>query len=250
MAHAPNLKHEPNGHQEHHEGLEAFGQVEHWIFDLDNTLYPRHSNLHDQMDQRMTSYLANLLGMERDAARVQQKEFYKTYGTTLRGLMVEHGITPDDFLEYVHDLDHSVLEPDPKLDSMLAALPGHVYVFTNGTKKHAEAVLERLGVSTPFREIFDLVAADLLPKPNQGTYDKFINQTGIDPKKSAMFEDLSRNLTVPHAMGMITTLITPRGTAELFHEDWEFEGREDNHVRYVTDHLADFLEDVLAAIKP
>lgn len=250
MAHTANSNHTPNGHSEHHEGLEAFGRVEHWIFDLDNTLYPRHSNLHEQMDQRMTAYLADLLDLEHTAARTRQKHFYKNYGTTLRGLMVEHGITPDDFLEYVHDLDHSVLEPDPKLDQMIATLPGHAYVFTNGTKKHAEKVLERLGVSAPFRDVFDIVSADLMPKPSQITYDKFIAQTGIDPTRAAMFEDLSRNLTVPHAMGMITTLITPRGTADLFHEDWEFEGRDDNHVRYVTDHLADFLEAVLGAINP
>lgn len=247
MAHSANTNHQPNGHAEQHEGLEAFGHVEHWIFDLDNTLYPRHSNLFMQMDEKMTAYLANLLGLEREEARARQKHFYRTYGTTLRGLMVEHGITPDDFLDYVHDLDHSVLEPDPKLDAMIAALPGHAYVFTNGTKKHAEAVLARLGVSSPFRHVFDILSADLLPKPARGTYEKFIAETGIDPTRAAMFEDLTRNLAVPHQMGMITTLITPRGTADLFHEDWELEGRSDNHVRYVTDHLADFLEAVLAA---
>ncbi|MBV6658040.1 MAG: pyrimidine 5'-nucleotidase [Devosiaceae bacterium] len=240
--------HDTRQAREAHEGLEAFARVEHWIFDLDNTLYPRHSNLHEQMDKRMTAYLSKLLDLPHDAARTQQKHYYKTYGTTLRGLMVEHGITPDDFLDYVHDLDHSVLEPDPKLDAMIAALPGHAYVFTNGTKKHAEAVLERLGVSTPFRHVFDIVSADLIPKPSQLTYERFLGETGIEPTRAAMFEDLTRNLKVPHELGMITTLITPRGTADMFHEDWELEGRDDNHVRYVTDHLADFLEDVLAAI--
>lgn len=230
---------------EHHEGLAAFGRVEHWIFDLDNTLYPHHSNLFAQMDAKMTSYLSRLLGMERDEARKLQKEYYKNYGTTLRGLMVEQNITPDDFLDYVHDIDHSILEPDPKLNAMLSALPGHVYVFTNGTKKHAQAVLDRLGVSIEFRDVFDIVSADLVPKPEGSTYDKFLAQTGIDPSSAAMFEDLSRNLKVPHDRGMLTTLIVPRGTRELFHEDWELEGREDNHVHYVTDHLADFLEDII-----
>ncbi|MEM1288080.1 MAG: pyrimidine 5'-nucleotidase [Pseudomonadota bacterium] len=231
-----------------HAHLDRFKPVEHWVFDLDNTLYPHHSNLFEQIDHKMTSYLSKLLGLEKIEARKVQKHYYKTYGTTLRGLMVENGITPDDFLDYVHDIDHSVLEPDPKLDEMIAALPGHAYVFTNGTKKHAEAVLERLGVSTEFRHVFDIVSADLIPKPNRATYETFLNETGIDPNRAAMFEDLTRNLKAPHELGMLTTLVAPRGTAELFHEDWELEGRDDNHVHYVTDHLADFLEDVLNAI--
>ncbi|MGD1888318.1 MAG: pyrimidine 5'-nucleotidase [Cohaesibacteraceae bacterium] len=228
--------------------LEPFARVEHWIFDLDNTLYPRHSNLFEQIDDKMTSYLSRLLGLERAEARQVQKDYYKNYGTTLRGLMVEKGITPDDFLDYVHDIDHSVLEPDPRLDAVIQALPGEKYVFTNGTKKHAEAVLERLGVSTEFRHVFDIVAADLLPKPNGETYERFLNVTGIEPSRAAMFEDLSRYLLEPHKRGMLTTLIVPRGTGEMFHEEWELEGRHDNHVHYVTDHLADFLDDVLRAM--
>jgi putative hydrolase of the HAD superfamily len=233
---------------EEHTGLEAFAQVEHWIFDLDNTLYPHHSNLFAQIDEKMTMYLSKLMELEKEEARVVQKTYYRTYGTTMRGLMVEQGITPDDFLDFVHDIDHSVLEPDPKLNSMIEGLPGHKYVFTNGTEKHARAVLDRLGVSTDFQHIFDIVSADLIPKPNGATYDKFLELTGIEPTKAAMFEDLSRNLKVPHERGMLTTLIVPRGTREVFHEDWELEGRDDNHVLYVTDHLADFLEDIRAAI--
>jgi putative hydrolase of the HAD superfamily len=103
-------------------------------------------------------------------------------------------------------------------------------------------------VSTEFQHIFDIVSADLIPKPNGATYDKFLELTGIEPTKAAMFEDLSRNLKVPHERGMLTTLIVPRGTREVFHEDWELEGRDDNHVRYVTDHLADFLEDIRTTI--
>ncbi|MEM6712811.1 MAG: pyrimidine 5'-nucleotidase [Pseudomonadota bacterium] len=232
---------------ERHTGLEAFSRVEHWVFDLDNTLYPHHSNLFAQMDKKMTAYLAKLLGLEHDEAQKVQKSYYNTYGTTLRGLMVENGITPDDFLEYVHDIDHSVLEPDPKLDAVLEALPGHKYVFTNGTKKHAEAVLERLGVSVEFQHIFDIVSADLIPKPNDEPYEKFLSETGIDPIKAAMFEDMSKNLRVPHKQGMLTTLIVPRGTRDLFHEEWELE-EENNHVGYVTDHLCVFLEDVLSMI--
>lgn len=234
---------------EEHADLDAFARVEHWIFDLDNTLYPHHSNLFAQIDEKMTAYLSKLLELGKDEARKVQKDYYRTYGTTMRGLMVEQGITPDDFLDFVHDIDHSVLEPDPKLNDIIAELPGHKYVFTNGTKKHAEAVLERLGISTPFRHVFDIVSAELIPKPNGETYDKFFNATGVDPKRAAMFEDLSRNLKVPDERGMLTTLIVPRGTREVFHEEWELEGRDDNHVHYVTDHIADFLEDVQAAIK-
>ncbi|RAI04094.1 pyrimidine 5'-nucleotidase [Acuticoccus sediminis] len=224
--------------------LAPFASVDTWIFDLDNTLYPPHTDLFAQVDQKMSEFVAQLLDMEREAARALQKDYYKRYGTTLRGLMVEHGINPDGFLEFVHDIDHSKIEANPRLSAAIEALPGRRFIMTNGTTAHALAIAQRLGVHGHFEDIFDIVAADLIPKPHADTYNRFWDKHGIDPTRAAMFEDLSRNLAVPHARGMRTVLVVPEGTREVFRESWEMEGQNAPHVEYVTDDLTGFLERV------
>jgi putative hydrolase of the HAD superfamily len=223
-----------------------FDAIDAWVFDLDNTLYPRHANLYQQVDTRIREYVQRLLNLAPDDAQRLQKDYYRRYGTTLRGLMVEHDILPDDFLEYVHDIDHTPVEPDPRLAAAIKRLPGRKFILTNGSRPHAEKVAARLGVTDHFEDIFDIVRARLLPKPNRETYDRFLTTTGVDPKSAAMFEDLARNLAVPHALGMITVLVVPSGIGEVFHEAWEMEGRDAAHVDFLTDDLAGFLERLLA----
>ncbi|WP_420391559.1 pyrimidine 5'-nucleotidase [Acuticoccus sp.] len=225
--------------------LTAFADVDTWIFDLDNTLYPAHADLFAQVDKRMGDYVAKLLDLEREAAHTLQKDYYRRYGTTLRGLMMEHGINPDGFLEFVHDIDHSKVEANPRLADAIHALPGRHFIMTNGTVAHAKAIAERLGIHDHFEDIFDIVAADLVPKPHADTYDRFWDLHNIDPTRAAMFEDLSRNLVVPSERGMRTVLVVPEGTREVFREAWELEGRSAPHVQYVTDDLAGFLERIL-----
>jgi putative hydrolase of the HAD superfamily len=227
--------------------LGRFGVVDAWVFDLDNTLYPRHINLFSQVDKRIREYVARLLDLSPEEAQKVQKAYYQRYGTTLRGLMEEHGIQPDDFLEYVHDIDHSPVTPDVRLGGAIERLPGRKFILTNGSRAHAENVAERLGITRHFEDIFDIVRSELLPKPNAQTYDRFVAATGIAPGRAAMFEDLARNLAVPHALGMATVLVAPSGTREVLTEDWEMEGRDAPHVDFVTDNLAQFLEDVLDA---
>jgi len=228
--------------------LRRFAAIEAWIFDLDNTLYPRHTNLFMQVDQRIREYVQRLLDLGPVEAQRVQKDYYRRYGTTLRGLMEEHGVAPDDFLEYVHDIDHTPVAPDPRLAAAIEALPGRKFILTNGSRAHAEKVAARLGVTGHFEDIFDIVRSKLLPKPNRETYDGFVSATGIDPGRAAMFEDLARNLEVPAALGMATVLVVPGGTREVFQEDWEMEGREAPHVDFLTDDLAAFLDTVLQVI--
>jgi putative hydrolase of the HAD superfamily len=229
--------------------LRVFRPVEAWIFDLDNTLYPRRSNLFAQIDVRIQTYVQNLLDVSRDDAKVIQKKFYREHGTTLRGLMIEHDIDPDDFLEFVHDIDHTPVKPDPALGAAIARLPGRKFIFTNGSRPHAEKVAERLGVSGHFEDIFDIVAANLVPKPERETYERFINRFDVLPQNAAMFEDLARNLKVPKAIGMRTVLIVPSGVSEVVHEAWEVEGHGgDAHVDFITDDLAGFVAAVADAL--
>src|SRR5690606_19673213 len=120
----------------------AFAETEAWIFDLDNTLYPRSSNLFRQVDERIRLFVRDLLGIDEAEAEIIQKTFYKAHGTTLRGLMLHHQVNPDEFLEFVHNIDHSVVQPDPALGQALKRLPGKKYIFTNGSRRHAEKVAE------------------------------------------------------------------------------------------------------------
>ncbi|MBP0615179.1 pyrimidine 5'-nucleotidase [Jiella mangrovi] len=219
-----------------------FAGIRDWVFDLDNTLYPRHSNLFSQIDQRMTLFVADFLSLPKDEARLLQKDFYRRHGTTLRGLMLEHDVDPDVFLQYVHDIDYSWLSPDPALGEVIAALPGRKFIFTNGDRRHAESAARQLGILENFEDIFDLVAADLVPKPAAETYDKFLARHEIDAPNAAMFEDLARNLEVPKRLGMRTVLIVPNNFEDTFGDVWEHEGHDGDHIDYVTDDLAKFLK--------
>ncbi len=225
----------------------SFDAVETWVFDLDNTLYPHHLNLWQQVDERIRDYIADFLAVTHDEAFRLQKEYYRRYGTSMRGLMEEHGLDPDEFLEVVHQIDHSPLTPDPALGAAIAGLPGRKLILTNGTRRHAEAVMARLEIAQHFEDVFDIAAADLEPKPRPQVYDRFLARHKVDPAKAAMFEDLARNLEVPHALGMTTVLVVPAGTREVFREDWELAGRDAPHVDHVTDNLAGFLVNVAAA---
>jgi len=218
------------------------GAVETWVFDLDNTLYPHHVNLWHQVDARIGEFVGAFLGVSPEEARRIQKDYYRRYGTTMRGMMTEHGVHADDFLAYVHQIDHSPLEPNPAMGAAIAKLPGRKLILTNGSTDHADKVLERLGIGAHFEAVFDIIAAELEPKPAPKTYDKFLRLHQVNPATAAMFEDLARNLVAPHQLGMTTVLVVPDGTKQVVREDWELEGRDAAHVDYVTDDLTGFLE--------
>jgi putative hydrolase of the HAD superfamily len=226
----------------------GFRQIETWVFDLDNTLYPHHLNLWQQVDERIRDYIVDFLKISRDEAFRLQKDYYRRYGTTMRGLMEEHGLVPDQFLEMVHQIDHSPLTPNPALGAAIAKLPGRKLILTNGTREHADAVLRRLEIGHHFDGVFDIKAAALEPKPRPQVYDRFLARHGVDPAKAAIFEDLARNLEVPHALGMTTVLVVPAGAGVVLREDWELAGRDAPHVDHVTDDLTGFLRDVAAGI--
>jgi putative hydrolase of the HAD superfamily len=228
-------------------GKSGFKHIETWVFDLDNTLYPHHLNLWQQVDERIRDYIVGFLKVSRDEAFRVQKDYYRRYGTSMRGLMEEHGLQPDEFLELVHQIDHSPIEPNPALGDAIAKLPGRKLILTNGTRSHADAVMKRLGIGHHFEDVFDIRAAELEPKPRPQVYERFLKRHRVDPARAAMFEDLARNLEVPHALGMTTVLVVPQGARVVLREDWELAGRDAPHVDHVTDDLSGFLRGVLAA---
>jgi putative hydrolase of the HAD superfamily len=225
----------------------TFTHIDTWVFDLDNTLYPHHVNLWQQVDARIGEFISAHLKISAAQARVIQKDYYRRYGTSMRGMMTEHGVRADDYLAYVHRIDHSPLEPNPAMGAAIARLPGRKLILTNGSVDHVDKVLDRLGISGHFEAVFDIIAAELEPKPAPQTYQKFLRDHRVDPKTSAMFEDLARNLVVPHELGMTTVLVVPDGTQEVVREDWELEGRGADHVDHVTDDLTRFLQGLTKA---
>lgn len=222
-----------------------FTHVKDWVFDLDNTLYPHHVNLFAQIDRNMGAFVSELLQLDPDEARALQKRYYHEHGTTLQGLMLHHGVDPDDFLERAHAIDYSALLPHPELGEAVKALPGRKFIFTNGSTKHAQAAAGALGILDHFDDIFDIVAAGYVPKPAETTYEKFASLHRVDTRHAVMFEDLPRNLQVPKRLGMRTVLLTPRNLDEVLIERWEVLSDEDDHIDYVTDDLAGFLTRLL-----
>lgn len=207
--------------------------IDTWVFDLDNTLYPASANLFPQIDVRMKTFISNLLGLDLDASFKLQKTYYREYGTTLRGLMLNHDVDPDAFLDFVHDIDHTVLKPDPNLGRALDTLPGRRLVYTNGSASHAASVLDALGIADRFEAVFDIRAGNYVPKPDPDSYRQFLESHAFDPDSAIMFEDSIKNLKPAADMGMVTVLVT--------HESIEDADVDLTHCNFVTEDLKGWL---------
>ena len=219
-------------------------KCEAWIFDLDNTLYPAECNLFFQVDQRMGSFIAEFLDVGLEDARKVQKDYYHRYGTTLAGLMKEHGLQPQRFLDYVHDIDLAPVAPSPALAAALDALEGRKFIFTNGSLDHAVKVAGKLGVLDRFDGVFDIAASGYVPKPKLNAYERFVDAFAIDPRTAAMFEDLPHNLEMPHVLGMSTVLVTSTFFDHPAQRELEAVEGLPAHIHYVTDDLVRFLADL------
>jgi putative hydrolase of the HAD superfamily len=223
------------------ENARSFGHIETWIFDLDNTLYPSEARVWPQVDERITLYVMHHFGIDGASARALQKHYYHTYGTTLRGLMEEEAIDADDFLDFAHDIDHAAIEANPILGAAIERLPGRKLILTNGSRRHAQNVAVKLGIYDHFEDVFDIVAADFVPKPDRRAYESFLARHAVAPERAAMFEDIAKNLAVPHDLGMTTTLVVPK-TIDPFRETFEQEAVVAPHIDHVTSDLAGFLD--------
>lgn len=205
-----------------------FAHVTTWVFDLDNTLYPPEMRLFDQIEVRMTDWVMRALKVDRARADHLRAHYWQTYGTTLAGLMREHGVDPGPYLTEVHDIDFSVLSPDPGLARSIAGLPGRRIIYTNACASYAEKVLAARGLAGLFDAIYGVEHADFHPKPDAQAFATVFARDGLDPARGAMFEDDSRNLAVPHRMGMRTVHVAPRPDPA-------------DHIHHHTENLAAFL---------
>lgn len=208
---------------------QQFSHVTTWVFDLDNTLYPPRMRLFDQIEVRMTDWVMQALKVDRARANHLRSHYWQIYGTTLAGLMREHDIDPGPYLTEVHDIDFSVLSPDPDLAHAIQALPGRKIIYTNGCAPYAEKVLSARGLAGLFDAIYGVEHAGFHPKPDASAFATVFAQDGLDPTRGAMFEDDTRNLAVPHALGMRTVHVAP-------------EPDPADHIHHHTDDLAGFLQ--------
>lgn len=215
-----------------HSPLPGFAHVETWVFDLDNTLYPPQMALFDQINIRMTDWVMRSLGVDRPEADILRHRYWRDHGTTLAGLMRHHDVDPGPYLEEVHDIDFTVLSPDPALATAIAALPGRKIVYTNGTKPYAERVIAHRGLEGLFDAIYGVEHAELIPKPERAAFEKVFAADGLTTTRAAMFEDDPRNLAVPHAMGLRTIHVAPAAEPADF-------------IEHHTDDLAGFLSRLL-----
>lgn len=219
-----------------------FRAIDTWIFDLDNTLYQADCNLFAQIDARMTKYIMRLLNLPAGEAKTLQHVYYSRYGTTLSGLMANHGADPDDFLAYVHDIDLSPLVPDLSLNAAVGRLPGRRFVFTNSSSEHSLRVLERIGLAGLIDDIWDIRKSGFTPKPNPAAYERLVLGAAINPKSAAFFEDLARNLVPAHVIGMTTVWINngslwaPQGSC--------FTDGVSEYINHETGDLAGFLQTI------
>jgi putative hydrolase of the HAD superfamily len=223
----------------------GFAHIDTWVFDLDNTLYPPSTRLFELIDARMTHFIADRLGIDGLSARALQKQYYRHYGTTLRGLMTVEGVDPHEFLDFVHDIPHDRLTADPALGEAIANLPGRRFVLTNGSRGHAERCAAALGLHHLFEDFFDIAAADFVPKPERATYERFVDRFAIDPGRAAIFEDLASNLAAPHALGMTTVLVLPRGEDVPERTARPEDSLKGVHVDHVTTDLTAFLAELI-----
>jgi len=219
----------------------GFGHVDTWIFDLDNTLYPASCRLFDQVDRLIGRFIEMELGLDAVAARSLQKRYFREHGTTLAGLMRHHAIDPHEFLDFVHQIDVTPVEPSPALGRALARLPGRKLIYTNGSTTHAARVMERLGVAGHFEAVFDIVASGFVPKPEAESYRRLIERHAIDPRRSALIEDLPKNLVPAAGLGMTTILVATD-------TDWAAEDAIGEHVHHRADELVAWIEGVADAL--
>jgi putative hydrolase of the HAD superfamily len=207
---------------------QLFDHVAFWVFDLDNTLYPPAARLFDQIEVRMTDWVMEALKVDRAEADRLRSHYWRTYGTTLAGLMAEHGVDPGPYLTHVHEIDLTHLAPDLTLAARIRRLPGRKIVYTNGCAPYAERVIAARGLGGLFDAVYGVEHAGFRPKPERAAFEAIFAADGLDAARGAMFEDDARNLAAPHAMGMRTVHVAPE--------------REDHpHIHHHTDDLTDFL---------
>ena len=217
--------------------MKSFNSIKYWIFDLDNTLYSGKTKVFEQVDKRMSKYISEKLNVSINEAKKIQKNYFYEYNTTLNGMIKNHKIDANEFLEFVHDIDIDFLKEDLKLGEELRKLEGKKIIFTNGSRAHAINVTKRIGIDKLFDGIFDIRDCEFIPKPSKEPYIKLVENYKIEPQYCIFFEDIARNLKPAHELGMKTVWIKND-------EPWAAKFSDAEFINYKTDKLSNFLRKI------
>ena len=217
--------------------MKELHSIKFWIFDLDNTLYTGKTRVFEQIDKRMSKYISEKLNVSIEEAKKIQKNYFYEYNTTLNGMIKNHKIDANEFLEFVHNVNIDFLKEDPKLKEELKQLEGKKFIFTNGSRKHALNIIQRIGIDQSFDGIFDIVDSDFIPKPAIEPYKKLVEKHTIDPNLCVLVEDIARNLKPAYEMGMKTVWIENN-------EPWAAKFSDSNFINYKINNLSEFLKQV------
>ena len=217
--------------------MKELKKIKYWLFDLDNTLYSGDTKVFNQVDKKMSFFISKKLNVNLEEAKKIQKNYFQEYHTTLNGMIKNHNINAEEFLQYVHDVDLNFLKKDLNLQNELTKLMGKKYIFTNGSKAHASNVTKRIGIENLFDGVFDIIDSDFIPKPSIEPYKKIIQKYGIEPDYCIFIEDIARNLKPAHELGMKTVWIKND-------EPWAAEFYNEDFIDYKTDNLSDFLSKI------
>ena len=217
--------------------MKDLANIKFWLFDLDNTLYDGATKVFDQVDKKMSKFISKKLNVSIDEARKIQKNYFQEYNTTLNGMIKNHKIDADEFLEFVHDVDLSFLDKDKDLEDEIKKLDGKKIIFTNGSRAHALNVTKRIGIDKLFDGIFDIRDCEFIPKPSKEPYKKLVECYKIEPQYCIFFEDIARNLKPAHELGMKTVWIKNN-------EPWAAKYSNSDFINYKTDNLAKFLKEI------
>jgi len=217
--------------------MKALQSIKFWIFDLDNTLYSGQTKVFEQVDKKMSKYISQKLDVDIGEAKKIQKNYFYKYNTTLNGMIKNHKIDANEFLEFVHDININFLKKDSKLSEELKKLDGKKIVFTNGSKKHALNITQKIGIDHHFDDIFDIIDSNFIPKPAMEPYKKLVKKHKIDPNLCVFVEDIARNLKPAYEMGMTTVWIKNN-------EPWAKKFSDDDFINYKTDNLSEFLKKI------
>jgi putative hydrolase of the HAD superfamily len=217
--------------------MKALQSIEFWIFDLDNTLYSGKTKVFEQVDKKMSKYISQKLDVSIEEAKKIQKNYFHKYNTTLNGMIKNHKVDANEFLEFVHDINIDFLKKDLILSEELKKLDGKKIIFTNGSKKHALNVSKKIGIDQHFDDIFDIVDSKFIPKPIIEPYKRLVEKHKIDPKLCVLVEDIARNLKPAYEMGMKTVWIEND-------EPWAKKFSDSSFVNYKTNNLSEFLKKI------
>ena len=217
--------------------MTALKNIKNILFDLDGVLYQDLEAVFGQVSKKMTEYISLKLDLDLKKAKELQTNYFHKYNTSLNGLMIHHDIKPSEFLKYVHDIDLTFMKKDLILRKELENLNLKKFIFTNGSKEHANNITKHLGINDLFDGLFDIVDAEFSPKPAAKAFDLMVKKFKINPRETLYIEDIAKNLSIGKERGTITAWL-------INDEYWGKKESDKEYIDYKIENLSLFLKEI------